>query len=264
MTLLITNNIFQTADNDTSLPFTLSNISPPVFVQPLPDKPPLPPAQQEKVESIPPTPVFVQPFPETLPFPPVQQTEFEPSPPAPVFVQPPPVSPVQQARVDSLPLSDSSMDEDIPEHPVSNHSLLTGDFLMDFSVDPELCDSPIDRPPSSTFTSETSSAWASEPDLPLLSSVKATKQTGLLDFFSKVPSEEPHARWRKRKRENQEKDQEEYAERKKRDEAEKLRKQNHRREKNKISQKRRRERLKKEKDRAKLQDSSVSFFCYAL
>jgi len=51
---------------------------------------------------------------------------------------------------------------------------------MDSSVDPELCDSPIDQPPSSTPTSETSSAWASEPDLPLLSPVKATNKLAYL------------------------------------------------------------------------------------
>ena len=160
--------------------------------------------------------------------------------------------------------SDHPMAKDLSDYPVSNPSLLTEDLIMDFSIDPDLCDSPIDRPPSSTFvsssafTSETSSALASELDLPLPSLPKAKKQVGLLDFFSKIPSEELHTRWRKRKRENEERDQEEYAERKQKDEAEKSRKQAQKRERNRISQSKRRERLKKEKGRAELQDSSVS------
>ena len=123
--------------------------------------------------------------------------------------------------------SDHPMVKDLSDYPVSNPSLLTEDLIMDFSIDPDLCNSPIDWPPSSTFVSssafasETSSALASELDLPLPSSPKAKKQVGLLDFFSKIPSEELHTRWRKRKRENEERDQEEYAEWKQKDEAEK-------------------------------------------
>ena len=163
-------------------------------------------------------------------------------------------------------LPDYPMIEDPPDYPISNPSLSTEALIMDFSVDPDFCDSPIDRPPSSTFTSssiftsETSSAVASESNLSLPSSPKAKKQAGLLDFFSKIPSEEFHTKWRKRKRENEERDQEEYAEREQKGEAQKLRKQAHRRESNRISQGRRWEKLKKEKNNARLQDSFVSLF----
>ena len=104
---------------------------------------------------------------------------------------------------------------------------------------------------------------ASDSDLPL-PSTKAKKQTGLSDFFSKIPSEESYARWRKRKHDNEEKDREAYAKRKRKEETEKSLKEAHRRESNRLSQQRRQDRLRKEKVKAKLQgdtgqDSSVSF-----
>jgi len=115
--------------------------------------------------------------------------------------------------------------------------------------------------PSSILPSEVSSAVASDSDLPP-PSTKATKQTNLHGFFSSVPSEEPHARWRKRKRDNKEKDREEYAERKKEDEAERLRKLTNKRIKNQISQKKRRDRMKEEEAALSEtgQDSPVSSF----
>src|SRR6202000_538240 len=106
-----------------------------------------------------------------------------------------------------------------------------------------LHNSPIDQPPSSAFPSEANSALASDSELPPPSS---TKQTGLLNFFSKIPTEEFHARWQKRKRDNEERDKEEYAERKRRGDAEVLYKKARRREQNRIAQNRRRERVKKE------------------
>ena len=232
------------------------------------------------------------------PISPILQVAVDPLPhiSPPVFAQPPsdmpPISPVLQVAVDPLPYislhnttSDPTEDihdypmaqdpldyplgENLPDYLTSNPSLLTEGLIMDFSINPELCDSPIDRPPSSTFTSstfisDTSSAPVSESDLPPPSSPKAKKQTGLFDFFPKIPSEEFHTKWRKRKRENEERDQEEYAKRKQKDEAEKSRKQAHKREKNRISQSKHREKVRKEKDRARLQDSSVSLFCQTL
>ena len=91
--------------------------------------------------------------------------------------------------------SDYPMAEDSPNHSPSGLSLFTKDLPMDFSINPDLYDSPIDQPPLSAFTSETSSALASESDLPSPSLPKATKQTDLLNFFSKMPSEEVHAKW---------------------------------------------------------------------
>jgi hypothetical protein len=94
-------------------------------------------------------------------------------------------------------------------------------------------------------------------------------QSGLFDFFSKIPPEEFHARWRKRKLDNEERDREEYAERKKRGDAEVLHKKARRQEQNRIAQGRRREKL---KNMAKIslkgntkQDSSVCLsFCVQL
>ena len=47
---IVTNCILQTASNDSSFPFTLLNISPPVFVQPLPKTPSAPPSQQMVID----------------------------------------------------------------------------------------------------------------------------------------------------------------------------------------------------------------------
>ena len=80
------------------------------------------------------------------------------------------VSPILQVAVDPLPRisvhnitsdltedlydhpmaqdnSDFPLAENLLDHPGSNPSLLTKDLIMDFSIDPDLCDSPIDRPP---------------------------------------------------------------------------------------------------------------------
>jgi len=233
---IMANNEQQTAENDTNLLFILSNISPPVYVQPLLDIPPVSSVLQAAGDPL----SHVSPHNTTN-----NQTEDFPNCPM------------------AQDFSDHPMAKDLSDYPVSNPSLLTEDLIIDFSIDPDLCDSPIDRPPSSTFASssafasETSSALASELDLPLPSSPKEKKQVGLLDFFSKIPSEELHTRWW-RKQENEERDQEEYAEQKQKDEAEKSCKQAHKQEKNRISQSKWWERLKKEKGRAELQDSSVS------
>ena len=66
---------------------------------------------------------------------------------------------------------------------------------MDLAINSDFCDSPIDQPPSSTFISDTSSAPVSESDLPPPSSPNAKKQTGLFNFFPKIPSEEFHTKW---------------------------------------------------------------------
>lgn len=100
---------------------------------------------------------------------------------------------------------------------------------------------------NSALTSEAGSALASDSDLPLPSPTKATKQTDLHGFFSKVPSKEPHEKWRKRKRDDEDKDREKYAERKRRDEAEQLHKLVNKRLRNQVAQKKRRDRLRNEK-----------------
>jgi hypothetical protein len=113
---------------------------------------------------------------------------------------------------------------------------------------------------SSALASEVSSALASDSELPPLPSTKARKQTDLLNFFSKMPSDELHAKWQKRKRDNEDKDREEYAKRKQKNEAENLRKLTTKRANNQVSQKKRRDRLQKEKATLSkvVKDSSVS------
>ena len=108
--------------------------------------------------------------------------------------------------------STSNHTMDSPDHPTSNLSLLTKDLYNGSSPEPDASNS--DQPPLSAFPSESGSVLASDSDLPLPSSTKAKKQTGLSDFFSKIPSEESYARWRKRKHDNEEKDREAYAKRK--------------------------------------------------
>lgn len=106
----------------------------------------------------------------------------------------------------------------------------------------------------------------SDSEPPISSSNKAVTQTGLLDFFSKVPSEELHACWRKRKRDNEERGKEEYAERKRRSDREVLQKMAHRHEQNQMAQSRRREKL-RTKAKTELEDNikqdySVSLISY--
>ena len=146
-------------------------------------------------------------------------------------------------------------------HPSPTSDLFTESLLHNMSSSSDLYNSPIDQPPSSAFPSGTSSALVSDSELPPLSSTKAVNQTGLLDFFSKIPSEEFHARWRKRKRDNEERDKEDYEERKRKGDAELLHKKAHRREQNRIAQGRRREKLRKKAKVENIeQDSSVSLF----
>jgi len=223
----MTNHTQQTASNNLDFSFTLSNISPPVFVQPLPHLIPIPPTQQETVN----------------PLPHVSLHTF-------------------QMEGFTAPNTSTSA-EDPPTYPTFNLDLITEDLGNTPSSGTDLYDSPMDQPLSSAFPSETSSALASDSDLPPPSSIVATKQTGLFDFFSKIPPGESHARWQKRKRDNEDRDQNEYEERKKKGEAEKLQKLTNKRTRNRVSQAK--HRLRNQKDKAKLQvdigqDSSVGFF----
>ena len=129
-----------------------------------------------------------------------------------------------------------------------------------FPTNPDLYDSLLDQPPPSILPSEASSAFTSDSELPPPSSTKATKKTNLFNFFPKIPSDEPHARWQKRKRENEDKDEEERTEQKQREEAENLCKLTKKRANNRASQKKRRDRLKEEQAALSEaeQDSSVS------
>ena len=225
----MTNHIQQATSNNLDSPFSLSNISPPVFVQPLPHLISIPPTQQETVNPLP---------------------HFS-------------LHTFQMEELTTPNPSTSDHAEDPPNYPTFDFDLITEDLGNTPSSGTDIYDSPMDQPLSSAFPSETSSALASDSDLPPPSSIVATKQTGLFDFFSKIPSGESHARWQKRKRDNEDRDKNEYEERKKKGEAEKLQKLTNKRARNRVSQAK--HRLRNQKDKAKLQvdtgqDSSVGFF----
>ena len=114
-------------------------------------------------------------------------------------------------------------------HPSPTSDLSTQSLLHYSSPSFDHCDSPND-PPSSAFPSGASSALTSDSEPLPASSTKASKQTGLGDFFSKIPAEELHTRWRKRKRDNEEKYREEHEERKRKANQDALQKKNLRRE----------------------------------
>lgn len=252
---IITNCTLQTASNDPSFPFTLSNISPPVFVQPLPEILSALPAQQVVVDHI---PHILLSNPQI-----VESTTYNTHTCG--YVK------------SSSDLLDYSMDDLSPTaEDLSNYSPASPSF----STNPDFYDLLVNQPPpsilpsseassiiasevSSALASEVNSAPASDSDLPPLTANKATKQTNLLGFFSKMPSDEHHAKWQKRKRDDEDRDREEYTKRKQRDEVEKAHNLTIRREKNKASQKKRRNRLKKEQTEAG-QDSSVSLPIYTL
>ena len=144
----------------------------------------------------------------------------------------------------------SSVAEGLSNYPPTN---------LSFPTNPDLYGSLLDQPPPSILPSEASSAFTSDSELPPPSSIKATKKTNLFNFFPKIPSDEPHARWQKRKWENEDKDEEERTEQKQREEAENLHKLTKKRANNQASQKRR-DRIKEEQAALSEaeQDSSVS------
>jgi hypothetical protein len=232
--------MLQTGSYDQNLQFSM--LSPPTFSKPLPD-----------------TPVFSQPLPDTL-------------------SGPPPL----KCLPDYPATNPNSLTEDPFSYPSASLSLSDDPDGNDMQVDwppsstmPSETNSAIasetnsvveeDWPPSSTMPSETNSAAVSESDLLFPSSIKARKQTGLLDFFSRMPAKEVHEKWGKRKRENEDRDREEHAKLKQKEEAEKIQKLEKRRANNRVSQARRRERLTREKDKNSLlgdqgPNSSVSLF----
>ena len=85
-----------------------------------------------------------------------------------------------------------------------NHTDYSGSDYIGSAMGPSLS-------PSSEMPTELSSAVVSDSDPPPLPSSKSLKP-GLLNFFPTVPSDQAHATWSKRKRENQERDEEEHAE----------------------------------------------------
>ena len=164
---------------------------------------------------------------------------------------------------DSIPYDFSAGDHtSSSNYPSPTPSLFIMDIINTSTPNLNLDDLPTENPPSFAFPSENSSAQASDAELPHSSSIKATKQTGLLNFFSKVPSEELHARWRKRKRDNEDRDKERYEEQKRKDEEDKSHKKAQRCEQLRAAQSKRWNKLKEaaifESKNVIEQDSSVS------
>ena len=116
-----------------------------------------------------------------------------------------------------FPMAESSLHH--LNSPISNPNPLAED--IEPSDDLDFCGSPADQPLSSA---EPSSAVVSDSEFLQPTPLKPTKQTGLLNFFPRIPPEEACERWQKRKRENEERDRVEFAKRKQKDEAEKLHK----------------------------------------
>ena len=222
-----------------NIPFTFSVISPPVFVQPLPKNLPILPVQEMEVDS---PPHILSPHLQTM-----------------------------DCALHDPPTSDYT---DSSNYPSPSPGFLSEDMHNTLYSSSGFHSSPLDQPPSSVFPSEASSAIPLETGSPLVSgselqapsSAKAAKQTDLLGFFSKVPPEQYHASWRKRKRDNEEKDREEFEIQKRKEEAEQLHKKAHRREQNRVAQSKRQEKLRgeaKTKPRDTVQhDSSVSSLSY--
>ena len=112
-------------------------------------------------------------------------------------------------------------------------------------------------PPSSGVSSEVSSAVTSDSDLPPIppsNSSKPAKKVGLFNFFTPISASEAHAVWKKRKRENQEKDEEERAEIERREEEWKQEKLSDIRARNRLSQQKRRKRIHGEEIKVGIRD----------
>ena len=220
-------------------------------------------------------PIFTQPLPHTLPVLSTQESKVDPIPQISLNSPQPEASTLynlstaefssynlsaEEFTSSNLPTSDYTGSSNLPS-PISG--LFPKGIFGPASSGSDFYDSPIDQPPSSAFPSEASSAAASDSEIPL-SSTKATKQTGLLNFFQKVPAEQAYTSWRKRKRENYEKDKEEYERLKRREEVEKDQKKAQRREQNRLAQQRLRSKSKKqlttELDDVQPNSSVSSFF----
>jgi hypothetical protein len=145
-------------------------ISPPIFTQPLPHNLPVFVTQGFVVDSIPQISLD-SPQGETF-------TSYNP-----IDNLPPCNLSTEEPTSFNLSTSDYASSSNLP-------SPLSGFFPEGISgpisSSSDFYDSPMDQPPSSAFPSKASSAVASDSEVP--SSTKATKQTGLLNFFPKVPT----------------------------------------------------------------------------
>ena len=179
----------------------------------------------------------------------------------------------QSNQIDYLLADPSSIVEDWGNYSPASPNFPTNPYLYDLLVD-QPPPSVLPSGASSALPSEVNSPWvsgdnsplSSDSDLPPTSFTKATKQTDLFGFFSKVPSEDLHEKWQKRKRDNEAKDRGEHMEQKQKDEAYKLCKLSRKRARNSISQRKRRARIREEEATLSEEgkDSQVSSVIYTL
>ena len=249
--------ILQTLMGDPQIPSDFSFLSPPIFVQPLPDTPPV--SSQQNTLTV---------FPSCQDSLPMSSTHEEPlSMPLPsiVFHDLPPHIPVddlaihssihQQSTEDDMDVSitDGLSVPDYTDSSIPDHTNSSAYHPSDYSGS----DSAYLHQPSNVPT-EVSSAVTSDSDLPPPSfgSFKKTKQTGLLNFFSAIPADEAHAVWSKRKRDNQGRDEEERTEAKHQEEEWRETKRQKQRDNNRLSQQKHRKKIKNQEKKAGIQDES--------
>lgn len=118
----------------------------------------------------------------------------------------------------------------------------------------------LDYPPSSGISSGINSGATSDSDLPPPSPppppsssskpLKPVNQTGLLNFFSAIPTDGAHVAWSEKKRKNRDRDKEELAETKHRETQWRQHKLQVSREKNRLSQQKHRKRIQDEEIKA--------------
>ena len=254
--LSVTQYLLQTLSGDPKIPSDFSFLSPPIFVQPLPDLPPVSSPKQKPL-SIP------SPHQDSLsmPLPSIILHDFSTHTPA--------DDPVTHSSIHQQSMDDDydlSIDTDPSIHDHTNPSAHDHtDSSIHGYPDPSAynhtnysgSDISIHPPLSSNAQTELSSAVTSDSDLP---PPKPVQQAGLLNFFSAIPADEAHAAWSKRKRDNRERDEEERAEIMQQEEEWREAKRQKRREQNRISQQNHRNKVKSHKqneDKMKLPVSEI-------
>jgi len=240
--------MLQTLDGDPQIPSNFSFLSPPVYVQPLPDPPPASSPKQNP-------PPISSPHQDPLSISSIHQDPLPISLPAIVlhndsssnddFAIHSPI--YQQSTDDNLDMIITE-DPSVPDHtdssthdhinlPVYNHSDYSG---SDISAH---------LPPSSNLQTEVNSAVTSDSDLP----PPPVKQSNLLNFFSVVPTDEAYTTWAKRKRDNQERDEEKRAEVMHQQEEWREKKCQKLRDRNRVSQQKHRKKIKNQGQEASIQ-----------
>ena len=190
--------MLQTLDGDSQIPSNFSFLSPPVYVQPLPDSFPISSPHQDplSISSTHQDPLLISLPAIILHNDSSSNNDFAIYPPI-----------CQQSTDDDLDMI-TTEDPSVPDHTDSssthNHINLPVHNHFDYSGS----DISAHLPPSSNLPTQVNSAVTSDSGLP----PPPVKQSNLLNFFSVVPTDEAYTTWAKRKRDNQERDKEEYAE----------------------------------------------------